>query len=132
MKTMKIIAHCDYTSLAVAGFSTEYTRSDSDNGHFSFIVYSIDPLLFAQAIDSCLEQRNQQETYYNVQEIVLKAPRSYDTIRIVRECTSLSITRGNMKVLFHGCVDVLSTLPKIIRKAVERRGTLDTTTRLAI
>lgn len=120
---MKIIAHCDYTSLAVAGFSTEYTRSDSDNGHFSFIVYSIDPLLFAQAIESCVEQRHEQETYYNVQEIVLKASRNHDTIRLVRECTSLSITRGNMKVLFYGSVDVLSPLPKIIRKAVEKRDT---------
>lgn len=120
---MKIISHYDYTSLAVVGYSTEHTRSDSDNGHFSFIVYSIDPLLFAQAIESCLEQRNQQETYFDTQEIVLKASRSYDTIRIVRECTSLSITRGNIKVLFYGCVDVLSTLPKIIRKAVEKRDT---------
>lgn len=122
---MKIIAHCDYTSLAVAGFSTEYTRSDTDNGHFSFIVYSIDPLLFAQAIEGCLEQRNNQETYSNTQEIVLKSSRSYDTIRLVRDCASLSITRGNMKILFHGSVDVLSMLPKIIRKAVEKRDTMN-------
>lgn len=118
---MNIIAHCDYSSLAVAGFSRHYTRPDCDTGHFSFIVYVVDPLDFANAVEECVHQRDEQETYHNVQEIVLRASRSYDTIRIVRECASLAITRGNMKVLYHGSVDALRGLPKIIRKAVKKR-----------
>lgn len=119
---MKIIAHCDYMSLAVAGISTYNRRPDCDEGHFSFIVYSIDPLDFANAIEECVNQRLEQKTYYDVQEIVLRACRSYDTIRIVRECSSLTITRGNMKVLYYGTVDTLNSLPKVIRKAVAKRN----------
>lgn len=118
---MKIIAHATYTSLAVAGLSIDRRRPDLDEGHFSFIVYNIDALQFAQALEDCLSQRQDFDTYYNVQEIVLKSSRHYDTIRIVRECATISITRGNLKVLFYGSVDVLRGLPKIIRKAVKKR-----------
>lgn len=118
---MKIIAHCDYKSLAVAGFSTMFVRSDTDDGHFSFIVYDVDATSFAEALEACLEERNNQDTYYNTQEIVLRAYRSSDTIRIVRDCASVSITRGNLKVLFYGSVDTLALLPKAIRKAIKER-----------
>ena len=36
----------------------------------------------------------------------------------------LSITRGNLKVLFYGHVGMLSGLPKAIRKAVKERDKL--------
>lgn len=118
---MKIIANCDYRSLAVAGISTDTFRSDLDDGHFSFIVYGVDALDFANAIEECIKQRNDADTYYGEQEIVLRASRSYDTIRIIRECATLSITRGNIKVLYHSTLDKLNSLPKIIRKAVVKR-----------
>ena len=49
--------------------------------------------------------------------------RESDTVRITRDCSSVYITRGNMKVMYTGCIGSLIGMTKIIRKAINKRDT---------
>ena len=39
-------------------------------------------------------------------------------VRMTLDCTSLAITRGNLKVLYYGSIDRLKGLPKALTKVL--------------
>lgn len=121
---MRFLAHSTFSSLAVAGISENSQRADTDDSHFSFMIYTVCPEDFATAIEQCIIALDDCDMYSDLQEIVLQGTRHYDTIRIVRDGQIVSITRGNLKVLFYGSLAVLRGLPKAIRKAIQKRNKL--------
>jgi hypothetical protein len=117
----KYICNVSSTCLQLASITTGSNAIlDTDSSHFSFAVYTIDPLEFAQALEDCLNASNDFNTYWDHQEIVLKASNPFDTIRIFRHCRALSITRGNIKVLFYADVGRLYGAASVIRKEVQK------------
>lgn len=117
----KYFVHCNYYNFFCTGVSTNYTACDTDNSHFSFGVFSVEPEAFADAIEEMFQHSQDYEKRQDYKEITLQSARGSDTIRITLDGTNIGITRGNLKVLYYGSISTLSGLPKAIRKAVEQR-----------
>ncbi len=124
MKTsMKYQVSCDYGNLICSGISSDArstTLSDTDYWHFSFAVFGICPLVFADSIDSVVQGALSHELYYDKQNFSIKSSRFSDCITITRDCRSVGISRGNLKILFYADVGALSGLPDAIRKEYRR------------
>ena len=97
-----------------------HSTTDTDESHFSFAVYSIDPVRFADALQKCIDNRASHQSYWTQDWIELKSSLPHDTIRFQRDNATLSITRGNLKVLYIGCIDVLHGLPDAIYKEYKK------------
>lgn len=121
--SFKHIVYCTYYNFVCAGIKAGHPahQSDTDSTHFSFAVYGVQPEDFANAIEELVKINSSHELYEEYKEIVLKVPNNYDTIRICMYSGNVSITRGNLKVLFYGHISALSGLPKAIRKAIQQR-----------
>lgn len=117
------IVHCTYFNFVCAGIKLDHPayQSDTDSTHFSFAVYGVEPEDFANVIDDFVVAALSHELSDKTKFVELKAVNSYDTIRMQFDYGNVSITRGNLKVLFHGHVSILQGLPKAIRKAVVKR-----------
>lgn len=119
----KYIVYCTYYNFVCAGIKQEHPayQSDTDSTHFSFAVYDVDPEVFARVIDDFVTVSRDNENYQQVKFVELQSYNSSDTIRIQFDHGTVSITRGNLKVLFYGHIGILEGLPKAIRKAIVER-----------
>lgn len=123
MKSYKFLVHVNTTCIQVASItdtSDGFGVMDNEHGHFSFAIFSQDPEDVLAAFEQIIEERQDPDNYYNTQEYVLRSSQWSDTIRFVRHCNTLSITRGNLKVLYNASVDRLLGLPAALRKAVDK------------
>ena len=120
MQKIKYICDVQSSHFAVASIVCAPARAftDTQESHFSFAVFGVEPEDFIKALEDMIQHRECHETYYQPKEVVLKATRVYDTIRMTLDCTSLAITRGNLKVLYHGSIDRLKGLPKALKKVL--------------
>lgn len=119
------IVYCTYYNFVCAGIKLDHPahQSDTDNTHFSFAVYDVDPEDFAKVIEDFVAASRDNENYQQVKFVELQSYRSSDTIRMQFDHSTVSITRGNLKVLFYGHISILEGLPKAIRKAIIERDT---------
>lgn len=118
-KYMHFTVHCTSTSMLVSGIKCSghwQNMIDTDESHFSFAIYSVDPLKFASTLQQLLDNRMDNDKYRVSDYVELNAGALHDTIRMSRDCTSLGVTRGNLKVLYCGSIDSLHGLPEAIRK----------------
>ena len=117
MQKIKYICDVQPSHFTVASIVCAPARAftDTQESHFSFAVFGIEPCDFVKALEDMIQHRECHETYYQPKEVVLKATRAHDTIRMTLDCTSLAITRGNLKVLYHGSIDRLKGLPKALK-----------------
>ena len=123
MKSYKFLVHVSTTCIQIASItdtSDGFSVLDNEHGHFSFAIFSQDPEDVLAAFEQIIEERQDPDNYYNTQEYVLRSSQWSNTIRFVRHCNTLSITRGNLKVLYHASVDRLLGLPKALRKAIDK------------
>ena len=119
MQKIKYICDVQPSHFAVASVvCTSAAFTDTQESHFSFAVFGIEPEEFIKALEDMIQHRECHETYYQPKEVVLKARRAYDTIRMTLDCASLAITRGNLKVLYHGSIDRLKGLPNALKKSL--------------
>ena len=120
MQKIKYICDIQSNHFAVASVACNPTRAfiDTQEGHFCFAVFEVEPEDFIKALEDMIQHRECQEKYYQPKEIVLKATRAHDTIRMTLDCISLAITRGNLKVLYHGSIDRLKGLPKALKESL--------------
>ena len=116
---MKHICSVGASHLLCAGIGNKIWVTDTNDSHYSFAVFSIDPEEFAKAIEDILHNYEERSLPGEYEEIVLQSSRSCNTLRITLGRNCLAITRGNLKVLYHGYVGALIGLPKAIRKAVK-------------
>ncbi len=110
MKSYKFLVHVSTSCIQVASItdtSDGFSVLDNEHGHFSFAIFNQDPKEVLTAFEHIIEERQDPDLYYNTSEYVLRAGQWSDTIRFVRNCNSLCITRGNLKVLYHASVDRL-------------------------
>jgi hypothetical protein len=121
-KLMHFTVHCKSSVMICSGIriADEASMIDTDETHFSFGIYNIDALEFADALQRLLDNRLDIDKYRDYDYIELKASSNYDTIRMTRDCTSLGITRGNLKVLYFASTDSLHGLPEAICKEYKR------------
>lgn len=117
---MKYQVTCGYDSILCSGIRSTVDRMDNDSSHFSFVVFGISPIVFAESIESIVKNALSYEEYYLPQKITIPASRPSDEIVITRECNTIAISRGNFKILYHAGVDGLIGLPLAIRKAYNR------------
>ena len=119
----KYIVYCTYHNFVCAGIKQDRPayQSDNDSSHFSFAVYDVDPEDFARVIDDFVAASRDNENYQQVKFVELQSYNSSDTIRMQFDHGTVSITRGNLKVLFYGHIGILEGLPKAIRKAIVER-----------
>lgn len=119
MQKIKYICDVQSTHFVVASIVCGSCQGfdDTQRSHFSFAVFGIEPKVFIEALEEMFRHRNGPETYYHPKEITLKTLRAHDTIRMTLDCTTLAITRGNLKVLYCGSIDRLSGLPAALRKS---------------
>lgn len=121
MKTkMKYQVSCDYDSILCSGIRSTVDRMDNDSSHFSFTVFGISPIVFAESIESVVKNALVYEEYYKPQKVVIPTSRPSDEIIIKRECSTIAISRGSFKILYHAGVDGLIGLTLAIRKAYNR------------
>lgn len=120
MQKIKYICDVQSNHFAVASIVCTHvlTFTDTQESHFSFAIFGIEPEDFVKALEDMISHRDGPETYYQPKEVVLKATRVHDTIRMTLDCTSLAITRGNLKVLYYGSIDRLKGLPKALKKSL--------------
>ena len=116
---MKHICSIGVNHLFCAGISDKAWVSDTNDFHYSFAVFGVDPEDFSKALEELLRQATEYPVDTKIEEIVLQSGRMCDTIRMTLDGTILAITRGNLKVLYHGYVGTLKGLPKVIRKAAQ-------------
>ena len=116
---MKHICVVGANHFLCAGIGDAKWASDTDNSHYSFAVFGVDPEDFSKAIEELFHKATDYPGNLNGEEIVLLGGRSCDTIRMTLDGTALAITRGNLKVMYHGYIGTLKGLPKVIRKAVK-------------
>lgn len=120
MKYLITIRSSSFFCAAVPSNKSELITMDSDYSHFSFAVFGVDPLVFCDKLEEvCNKAFNATDYFYN-DFIEIKTSDFYDTIRISRDCRDISITRGNLKVLYHADVGALLGLTKAIRKEYRR------------
>ena len=123
MKSYKFLVHVNTTCIQVASItdtSDGFGVMDNEHGHFSFAIFNQDPEDVLAAFEQIIEERQDPDNYYNTQEYVLRSSQWSDTIRFVRHCNTLSITRGNLQVLYNASVDRLLGLPAALRKAIDK------------
>ena len=120
MQKIKYICDVQPNHFVVASIACTHVWAftDTQESHFSFAVFGIEPEEFIKALEDMIQHRECHETYYQPKEVVLKATRAHDTIRMTLDCTSLAITRGNLKVLYYGSIDRLKGLPKALTKVL--------------
>ena len=116
---MKHICVVGASHFLCAGIGDARWASDTDNSHYSFAVFGVDPEDFSKSLEELCNKATEYPGILKGEEVVLRCGRVCDTIRIVLDGTTLAITRGNLKVLYHGYVGTLKGLPKAIRKAVQ-------------
>ena len=116
---MKHICSVGASHFLCAGIGNNVWVADTNDSHYSFAVFGIDPEEFAKAIEDMLHIYEERSLPSEYKEIVLQSSRMCNTLRITLSGNSLAITRGNLKVLYHGYVGALIGLPKAIRKAVK-------------
>lgn len=113
----KIIVNCSYRSLVVARISTDVFTNNLHGTHFSFAAWC-NPLEFANILEDLISNRDDSEKYRNTDYCTLGE--DFDKIYFTRNCASVSINRGGIDTLFHGCIDVLRNLPDKIRKEYDK------------
>ena len=116
---MKHICSVKVNHFLCAGVGDEQWTSDTDNSHYSFAVFGVDPEDFSKSLEELYNKATEYPGNLNGEEVVLRSGKMCDTIRMTLDGTTLAITRGNLKVLYHGYVGTLKGLPKAIRKAVQ-------------
>lgn len=116
---MKHICVVGPSHFLCAGIGDAKWPSDTDNSHYSFAVFGVDPEEFSKSLEELCNKATEYPGNLKGEEVVLRCGRMCDTIRMTLDGTTLSITRGNLKVLYHGYVGTLKGLPKAIRKAVQ-------------
>ena len=116
---MKHICSVEANHFLCAGLGDARWPSDTDNSHYSFAVFGVDPEDFSKSLEELFHKATEYPGNLKGEEVVLRSGRMCDTIRMTLDGTILAITRGNLKVLYHGYVGTLSGLPKVIRKAVQ-------------
>lgn len=114
----KFIARSTYRGTFVAGLSD--ITMDDDSAHFSFAIY-VDEEEFCQVLDNLIANRFDNEKYDILDEVVISSPYPYDTTRLVRNCDSIYISRGNLKIMYAGSIGSLNGLTDVIRKVVKDR-----------
>jgi hypothetical protein len=120
MQKIKYICDVQPNHFVVASIVCTHTCTftDTQESHFSFAVFEVGPEDFIKALEDMIHHRERHETYYQPKEVVMKATRAHDTIRMTLDCASLAITRGNLKVLYHGSIDRLKGLPEALKKSL--------------
>ena len=118
---MKHICSVGANHFLCAGCGNGQWLSDTDNSHYSFAVFGVDPEDFSKSLEELYNKATEYPGILKGEEVVLRSGKMCDTIRMTLDGTTLAITRGNLKVLYHGYVGTLSGLPKAIRKAVQVR-----------
>ena len=119
MKTQyRFIAEVNCNTIQVASTQASGWVSDTQCSHFSFAIFGQDPEEVLKAIESVIEERNDHDKYHKEQELVLGY--GTDKLRIVRQQAQVSISRGNLKILYYGSVDRLYGLPAVLRKAIDK------------
>ena len=118
---MKHICSVAANHFLCAGCGNGQWLSDTDNSHYSFAVFGVDPEDFSKSLEELYNKATEYTGNLKGEEVVLRSGRMCDTVRMTLDGTTLAITRGNLKVLYHGYVGTLSGLPKAIRKAVQVR-----------
>ena len=116
---MKHICVVGASHFLCAGIGDARWASDTDNCHYSFAVFGVDPEEFSKSLDDLCNKATEYPGNLKGEEVVLRCGRMSDTIRMTLDGTTLAITRGNLKVLFLGYVGTFSGLPKAIMKAVQ-------------
>lgn len=116
----KYIVNCTYDTMLCAGVSTSGSFIDTDYSHFSFAVFSVSPLEFADTLEQIIEGALCNTRYFKQDDVQIKTTDLCDSIRITRDCRTVAITRGNLKVLFAADVGALIGLPEAIRKEYKR------------
>ena len=122
-KYMHFTVHCTSSVMLVSGIKHSQhwmSLTDTCESHFSFAVYSTDPLEFASNLQRCIDNRDSQDNYWKQDWIEIKCNIPHDIIRIQRDNASIGITRGNLKVLYFGNIDVLRGLPDAIEREYRR------------
>lgn len=122
-KYMHFTVHCTSTSMLVSGIKCSghwQNMIDTDESHFSFAIYSVDPLEFASNLQQFLNNREDTKKYRVYDYVELKTGAPHDTIRMSRACTNFGVTRGNLKVLYRGSIDSLHGLPEAIEREYRR------------
>ena len=122
-KYMHFTVHCTSTSMLVAGIKCSghwQNMIDTDESHFSFAIYSVDPLEFASTLQEFLDNRMDDDKYREFDEYEFRVGSHHDCIRMTRDCSSFGITRGNLKVLYFGSIDSLHGLPEAIEREYRR------------
>lgn len=116
---MKHICSVRVSHFLCAGVGDVRWPSDTDNSHYSFAVFGVDPEDFSKSLEELYNKATEYPGNLRGEEVVLRSGRMCDTIRMTLDGTTLAITRGNLRVLYHGYVGTLSGLTKVIRKAVQ-------------
>ena len=116
---MKHICSVGANHFLCAGCGNGQWLSDTDNSHYSFAVFGIDPEDFSKTLEELFHKATDYPGILKGEDVVLRSGRMCDTIRMTLDGTTIAITRGNLKVLYHGYVGSLKGLPKVIRKAVK-------------
>ena len=116
---MKHICSVRVSHFLCAGVGDVRWPSDTDNSHYSFAVFGVDPEDFSKSLEELYNKATEYPGNLKGEEVVLRSGVMCDTIRMTLDGTTLAITRGNLRVLYHGYVGTLSGLPKVIRKAVQ-------------
>lgn len=116
----KYIVNCTYDTMLCAGVSTSGSFIDTDYSHFSFAVFSVSPLDFTDTLEQVIEGALCNTRYFKQDDVQIKTTDLCDSIRITRDCRTVAITRGNLKVLFAADVGALIGLPDAIRKEYKR------------
>ena len=118
---MKHICSVGANHFLCAGCGNGQWPNDTDNSHYSFAVFGVDPEDFSKSLEELYYKATEYPGILKGEEVVLRSGKMCDTIRMTLDGTTLAITRGNLRVLYHGYVGTLSGLPKAIRKAVQVR-----------
>lgn len=116
--TNKFIVKSTYDGTTVAGLSK--VGLDTDSSHFSFAIY-VNEEEFCQGLDKLIANSLDNDKYHIPDEVIIHSSYVYDVTRLVRDCSSVHITRGNLKVMYSGHTGSLIGLTKVIRKAVKTR-----------
>lgn len=117
MKKDKFIVQVFGNSFFVASVTTSYhNSSDTNDSHFSFGVFGVEPEDFCCALGSIIDARYNNDTYFNNQQVEIKAASLSDKITFMRFGNQVSINRGGLRVMYFGSVDRLVGLVEAIRK----------------
>lgn len=122
-KYMHFVVHCTSTSMLVSGIKCSghwQNMIDTDESHFSFAIYSVDPLEFASTLQKFIDNCMDADKYRDFDECKFRTAVHHHCIRMTRDCTSLGITRGNLKVLYFGSIGSLHGLPEAIEREYRR------------